>query len=140
MYTLAGLALRFWMCMQGQNLLENANREQAQITGMLENELTCTVVSCHLLCSKRSGPVILMKKLNQFFPLFLPAEGKMNKIKWILTWPLIFVLFCTIPNCSKPRWESWFMFTFILSTLWIALFSYFMVWMVSPCSKTCHRE
>ncbi|XP_072193534.1 sodium/potassium/calcium exchanger 4 [Excalfactoria chinensis] len=68
-------------------------------------------------------------------PFSLP-EGKMNKIKWILTWPLIFVLFCTIPNCSKPRWENWFMFTFILSTLWIALFSYFMVWMVTVIGYT----
>uniref|UniRef100_A0A803XRA8 Solute carrier family 24 member 4 n=1 Tax=Meleagris gallopavo TaxID=9103 RepID=A0A803XRA8_MELGA len=71
-----------------------------------------------------------------FFLCFCLAEGKMNKIKWILTWPLIFVLFCTIPNCNKPRWESWFMFTFILSTLWIALFSYFMVWMVTVIGYT----
>uniref|UniRef100_A0A8C3XMK9 Solute carrier family 24 member 4 n=1 Tax=Chelydra serpentina TaxID=8475 RepID=A0A8C3XMK9_CHESE len=62
---------------------------------------------------------------------FLSADGKMNKVKWIFTWPLLFLLFCTIPNCSKPRWENLFMLTFILSTLWIALFSYFMVWMVT---------
>ncbi|EOA99889.1 Sodium/potassium/calcium exchanger 4, partial [Anas platyrhynchos] len=68
-------------------------------------------------------------------PFSLP-DGKMNKVKWILTWPLIFLLFCTIPNCSKPRWESWFMFTFVLSTLWIALFSYFMVWMVTVIGYT----
>ncbi|NXP78460.1 NCKX4 protein, partial [Ramphastos sulfuratus] len=65
-----------------------------------------------------------------------PADGKMNKIKWILTWPLIFVLFCTVPNCSKPRWEKWFMATFVLATLWIALFSYFMVWMVTVIGYT----
>ncbi|KFQ70938.1 Sodium/potassium/calcium exchanger 4, partial [Phaethon lepturus] len=68
-------------------------------------------------------------------PFSLP-DGKVNKIKWILTWPLIFVLFCTIPNCSKPRWERCFMATFILSTLWIALFSYFMVWMVTVIGYT----
>ncbi|XP_043403923.1 sodium/potassium/calcium exchanger 4 isoform X2 [Chelonia mydas] len=62
---------------------------------------------------------------------FSPPDGKMNKVKWIFTWPLLFLLFCTIPNCSKPRWENFFMLTFILSTLWIALFSYFMVWMVT---------
>nr|XP_005285490.1 sodium/potassium/calcium exchanger 4 [Chrysemys picta bellii] len=62
---------------------------------------------------------------------FSAPDGKMNKVKWIFTWPLLFLLFCTIPNCSKPRWENFFMLTFILSTLWIALFSYFMVWMVT---------
>ncbi|KAM9148383.1 sodium/potassium/calcium exchanger 4 [Pangshura tecta] len=62
---------------------------------------------------------------------FSAPEGKMNKVKWIVTWPLLFLLFCTIPNCNKPRWENFFMLTFILSTLWIALFSYFMVWMVT---------
>ncbi|XP_039393959.1 sodium/potassium/calcium exchanger 4 isoform X2 [Mauremys reevesii] len=62
---------------------------------------------------------------------FSAPDGKMNKVKWIVTWPLLFLLFCTIPNCNKPRWENFFMLTFILSTLWIALFSYFMVWMVT---------
>uniref|UniRef100_G1NKC1 Solute carrier family 24 member 4 n=2 Tax=Meleagris gallopavo TaxID=9103 RepID=G1NKC1_MELGA len=83
-------------------------------------------------------PVVNQEEENEqdnLSPFSLP-EGKMNKIKWILTWPLIFVLFCTIPNCNKPRWESWFMFTFILSTLWIALFSYFMVWMVTVIGYT----
>ncbi|KAK2538175.1 sodium/potassium/calcium exchanger 4 isoform X2 [Columba livia] len=72
---------------------------------------------------------------NNLSPFSVP-DGKMNKIKWILTWPLIFMLFCTIPNCSKPRWERCFMLTFILSTLWIALFSYFMVWMVTVIGYT----
>ncbi|XP_044292287.1 sodium/potassium/calcium exchanger 4 isoform X1 [Varanus komodoensis] len=68
-------------------------------------------------------------------PFSLP-DGKMDKVKWILTWPLIFLLFFTIPNCSKPRWENFFMLTFILSTLWIALFSYFMVWLVTVIGYT----
>ncbi|XP_061467971.1 sodium/potassium/calcium exchanger 4 isoform X2 [Rhineura floridana] len=67
---------------------------------------------------------------------FSPPEGKVDKLKWILSWPLIFLLFCTIPNCSKPRWENLFMVTFILSTLWIALFSYFMVWLVTVIGYT----
>ncbi|XP_060118684.1 sodium/potassium/calcium exchanger 4 isoform X2 [Heteronotia binoei] len=62
---------------------------------------------------------------------FSPPEGRINKVKWVLTWPLIVLLFFTIPNCSKPRWEKCFMLTFILSTFWIALFSYVMVWLVT---------
>ncbi|XP_074765345.1 sodium/potassium/calcium exchanger 4 isoform X1 [Athene noctua] len=83
-------------------------------------------------------PVVNQEEENEqdnLSPFSLP-DGKMNKIKWILTWPLIFLLFCTIPNCSKPRWERCFMMTFVLSTLWIALFSYFMVWMVTVIGYT----
>lgn len=59
------------------------------------------------------------------------AESRGDKAKWVLTWPLIFLLCTTIPNCSKPRWEKFFMATFITATLWIAVFSYLMVWLVS---------
>lgn len=64
------------------------------------------------------------------------AEAKGDKAKWVFMWPLIFLLCVTIPNCSKPRWEKFFMVTFITATLWIAVFSYLMVWLVSdgsPC-------
>lgn len=59
------------------------------------------------------------------------AEAKGDKAKWVFTWPLIFLLCVTIPNCSKPRWEKFFMVTFVTATLWIAVFSYLMVWLVS---------
>lgn len=52
-------------------------------------------------------------------------------MKWLLSWPLLLLLFFTVPNCAKARWEKCFMLSFILSTLWIGVFSYFMVWMVS---------
>ncbi|GAB5573111.1 sodium/potassium/calcium exchanger 4 isoform X1 [Prionailurus iriomotensis] len=54
-----------------------------------------------------------------------------DKAKWVFTWPLIFLLCVTIPNCSKSRWEKYFMVTFITATLWIAVFSYLMVWLVT---------
>lgn len=60
-----------------------------------------------------------------------PAGGIGNKLKWLISWPLLLLLFFTIPNCAKPRWERFFMVSFILSTVWIAVFSYLMVWMVS---------
>uniref|UniRef100_A0A673IH78 Solute carrier family 24 member 4b n=1 Tax=Sinocyclocheilus rhinocerous TaxID=307959 RepID=A0A673IH78_9TELE len=59
-------------------------------------------------------------------PFRLPGETK-----WLISWPLLLILYFTIPNCAKSRWEKYFMLSFILSTVWIAVFSYFMVWMVT---------
>ncbi|XP_012512189.1 PREDICTED: sodium/potassium/calcium exchanger 4 [Propithecus coquereli] len=66
-----------------------------------------------------------------FLSPFSVPEARGDKAKWVFTWPLIFLLCITIPNCSKPRWEKFFMVTFITATLWIAVFSYFMVWLVT---------
>ncbi|XP_056621278.1 sodium/potassium/calcium exchanger 4 isoform X2 [Triplophysa dalaica] len=63
-------------------------------------------------------------------PFTLPG-GCMNTTKWLISWPLLLILYFTIPNCAKPRWEKCFMVSFILSTVWIAVFSYLMVWMVT---------
>eukprot|EP00063_Salmo_salar_P025617 XP_014000452.1 PREDICTED: sodium/potassium/calcium exchanger 4-like isoform X2 [Salmo salar] len=63
-------------------------------------------------------------------PFHIPV-GISSKCKWLIAWPLLLLLFFTIPNCAKPRWEKFFMLSFILSTVWIAVFSYFMVWMVT---------
>ncbi|TRY65312.1 hypothetical protein DNTS_029580, partial [Danionella cerebrum] len=57
--------------------------------------------------------------------------GCTHTTKWLISWPLLLILYFTIPNCAKSRWEKYFMLSFILSTVWIAIFSYFMVWMVT---------
>ncbi|KAA8583063.1 hypothetical protein FQN60_015609, partial [Etheostoma spectabile] len=63
-------------------------------------------------------------------PFHVP-KGIGSKLKWLISWPLLLLLFVTVPNCAQPRWEKFFMASFILSTIWIAVFSYFMVWMVT---------
>ncbi|XP_022361108.1 sodium/potassium/calcium exchanger 4 isoform X2 [Enhydra lutris kenyoni] len=68
---------------------------------------------------------------SAFLSPFSMPEARGDKAKWVFTWPLIFLLCVTIPNCSKPRWEKYFMVTFITATLWIAVFSYLMVWLVT---------
>ncbi|KAF7228309.1 sodium/potassium/calcium exchanger 3 [Nothobranchius furzeri] len=70
-----------------------------------------------------------------FNPFILPA-GLWVRLKWLLSWPVSFLLHCTIPDCNQPRWERWYLLTFLSSTLWIALFSYLMVWMVTIISYT----
>ncbi|XP_052430720.1 sodium/potassium/calcium exchanger 3-like isoform X2 [Carassius gibelio] len=70
-----------------------------------------------------------------FRPLTVP-EGRWEQVRWVLSWPLGCLLYYTVPNCVLPRWERWFMVTFVASTLWIAVFSYLMVWMVTIISFT----
>uniref|UniRef100_A0A672IZY3 Solute carrier family 24 member 6a n=1 Tax=Salarias fasciatus TaxID=181472 RepID=A0A672IZY3_SALFA len=65
-----------------------------------------------------------------------PSDGWCARLKWLLSWPVSVLLYCTIPDCSLPRWEHWYLLTFLSSTLWIALFSYLMVWMVTIISYT----
>uniref|UniRef100_A0A8C2IZ15 Solute carrier family 24 member 6a n=1 Tax=Cyprinus carpio TaxID=7962 RepID=A0A8C2IZ15_CYPCA len=72
---------------------------------------------------------------QHFRPLTVP-EGHWEQVKWALSWPLGCLLYYTVPNCVLPRWERWFMVTFVASTLWIAVFSYLMVWMVTIISFT----
>ncbi|CAJ1058498.1 sodium/potassium/calcium exchanger 3-like isoform X2 [Xyrichtys novacula] len=70
-----------------------------------------------------------------FKPFILPA-GWCSCVKWLVSWPVSVLLHCTIPDCNLPRWERWYLLTFLSSTLWIALFSYLMVWMVTIISYT----
>ncbi|KAF3705972.1 Sodium/potassium/calcium exchanger 3 [Channa argus] len=70
-----------------------------------------------------------------FSPIRIPG-GCCARVKWVISWPLGLLLYCTVPNCILPRWHRWFMVTFLASTLWIAVFSYLMVWMVTIISFT----
>ncbi|KAJ8348180.1 hypothetical protein SKAU_G00267690 [Synaphobranchus kaupii] len=70
-----------------------------------------------------------------FRPHKMPRGG-CARVKWLVSWPLSLLLYCTVPNCVLPRWHRWFMVTFVGSTLWIAAFSYLMVWMVIIISST----
>uniref|UniRef100_A0A8C9ZLR8 Solute carrier family 24 member 6a n=1 Tax=Sander lucioperca TaxID=283035 RepID=A0A8C9ZLR8_SANLU len=69
-----------------------------------------------------------------FKPFVLPRECYAHF--WLLSWPVSILLYFTVPDCNLPRWERWYLLTFLSSTLWIALFSYLMVWMVTIISYT----
>lgn len=58
-------------------------------------------------------------------------EGILKLARWGAIYPLRFMLYYTVPDCRKERWENWFMATFVCSVLWIVIYSYVMVWMVT---------
>ncbi|CAH1791479.1 unnamed protein product [Owenia fusiformis] len=66
------------------------------------------------------------------------SDGVKNIVLWALAYPIKIVLYFTIPDCRKKRWEKWFMGTFIMAIIWIMGFSYIMVWMVVLIGFTLH--
>ncbi|XP_036825569.1 sodium/potassium/calcium exchanger 3-like [Oncorhynchus mykiss] len=70
-----------------------------------------------------------------FSPFIVPG-GHCGCVRWLVSWQLCLLLCCTIPNCVLPRWSRWYLLTFLASTLWVALFCYLMVWMVTIISFT----
>jgi len=51
-----------------------------------------------------------------------------KRITYLLVLPLVLPLWLTLPDTRKPESKKFFAITFIGSILWIAVFSYLMVW------------
>lgn len=65
-----------------------------------------------------------------FNPFELP-ETAPGKFFWIVGMPLSVGMWLTIPDCRRERFKSLWFFTFSNCIIWIAMLSYFMVWMVT---------
>lgn len=63
-------------------------------------------------------------------PFLYPAGSPVRAIFWAMSLPIVILMYFTIPDCRKARWERWWLATFLLSIFWIMVFSYVMVWMV----------
>jgi Ca2+/Na+ antiporter len=68
--------------------------------------------------------------------LFSPPEGCCKRFMWAIGLPVVVLIYVTVPDCRKPRWERWWVVTFIMSCLWIGAFSYLMVWMITVVGYT----
>ncbi|KAF3832871.1 hypothetical protein F7725_026536 [Dissostichus mawsoni] len=68
--------------------------------------------------------------------VFAVPESDLKRIFWVLSLPLITLLFLTIPDCRRRFWKGWFMITFFMSAVWISGFTYILVWMVTIVGET----
>ncbi|XP_076658611.1 sodium/potassium/calcium exchanger 4 [Halictus rubicundus] len=59
-----------------------------------------------------------------------------EKLWWMLTWPINFVLLITIPDCRRDTLKSWFPLTFIMCIVWIATTSYVVGWVITVIGDT----
>lgn len=55
-------------------------------------------------------------------------EGALSKAMWLVSLPLMIPMWITIPDPQDEKRKKFFPIAFIVSIVWIAVFSYFMVW------------
>ena len=67
---------------------------------------------------------------------FSPPKGLGARIWWLLGLPINIMYYVTIPNVQKESCHKWVAVTFIASTIWIAVSSYTLVWMVTTIGYT----
>ncbi|GIY60498.1 hypothetical protein CDAR_428521, partial [Caerostris darwini] len=63
-------------------------------------------------------------------PWSIPQDSTFQRVLWLITWPVLVLLTCTIPSCKKPN-EGNFVLTFVSSVIWIGVISYMCSWMVT---------
>ncbi|XP_053128457.1 sodium/potassium/calcium exchanger 5 [Hemicordylus capensis] len=68
--------------------------------------------------------------------VFAMPEADLKRILWVLSLPIITLLYLTMPDCRRQFWKNWFMLTFFMSAVWISAFTYILVWMVTIVGET----
>nr|XP_020016150.1 sodium/potassium/calcium exchanger 5 isoform X2 [Castor canadensis] len=68
--------------------------------------------------------------------VFNMPEADLKRIFWVLSLPIITLLFLTTPDCRRKFWKGYFVITFFMSALWISAFTYILVWMVTITGET----
>jgi sodium/potassium/calcium exchanger 2 len=65
-------------------------------------------------------------------------SGTKDRITYLLVAPIIFPLWLTLPDTRTPRGKKFFPVTFIGSIVWIAIYSYLMVWWANVAGDTAN--
>ncbi|XP_045502287.1 sodium/potassium/calcium exchanger Nckx30C isoform X2 [Colias croceus] len=65
-------------------------------------------------------------------------SGFRKRITYLLVAPIVFPLWMTLPDTRTPRGKKFFPVTFIGSIVWIAFFSYLMVWWANVAGATAY--
>ena len=109
--------------------IENGSDEKSLL---LENDYLNSTQMANLSRSEKGEKEEEQVEITDQFddsPFSLP-QGFFYKTLWLVSLPITCLLYVTIPDCRKERWENWYLFSFIMSVLWVAIFTYVLVWMV----------
>ena len=59
-----------------------------------------------------------------------------GRIMYVISFPIIICLVLTIPDVRKSKFKKCFAISFIMSIVWLAFFSYLMVWWATVFGNT----
>merc|ERR1719474_783149 len=65
-----------------------------------------------------------------------PGDSVVGKVMWGLSLPLMVPMWCTIPDPQDKERQKYYLIAFLMSIIWIAIFSYFMVWWATLTEET----
>jgi len=65
-----------------------------------------------------------------------PGDSVVGKVMWALSLPLMIPMWCSIPDPQDKDRERYYPIAFVMSIIWIAIFSYFMVWWATLTGET----
>ncbi|KAE9547854.1 hypothetical protein FO519_008934 [Halicephalobus sp. NKZ332] len=123
--------------------VQNGNSSgQAEREPLKENCQMNKEESCHQFYERRSTKADIEelkavledeeeKPLDMTWP-----ENFHKQIIYLFLSPILFPLWVTLPDVRKEGSRKWFIFTFSGSILWIAFFSYIMVWFANTIGET----
>ncbi|XP_069079008.1 sodium/potassium/calcium exchanger 1 isoform X2 [Pleurodeles waltl] len=63
-------------------------------------------------------------------------DTKRKQITYLFLLPIVFPLWLTVPDVRSPKYKKYFALTFLGSIMWIAIFSYLMVWWAHQVGET----
>lgn len=112
-------------------------REPLKENGQMSKE-----ESCHQFYERRSTKA----DIEELKAVLEDEEEKPLDMTWPENWhkqivylflsPILFPLWVTLPDVRKEESKKWFIITFCGSIIWIAFFSYIMVWMANTIGET----
>eukprot|EP01059_Diplonema_ambulator_P003005 TRINITY_DN12660_c0_g3_i1.p1 TRINITY_DN12660_c0_g3~~TRINITY_DN12660_c0_g3_i1.p1 ORF type:complete len:540 (+),score=153.03 TRINITY_DN12660_c0_g3_i1:30-1622(+) len=66
---------------------------------------------------------------NEVWEPHIPKDASaFEMVKWFALFPVNICLWLTVPNCAREEKKKFFVLAFVLSIVWIAMYSYLMVW------------
>ncbi|XP_050507641.1 sodium/potassium/calcium exchanger 3-like isoform X2 [Diabrotica virgifera virgifera] len=98
---------------------------------------TIPKISSNLETSKKDETKDESEEKNDITLWKYPSEiSKIRQVIWIITWPINFAFFLTVPHCEKVKSNKWIPVAFVMCILWIGMLSYILSWMITVIGDT----